>query len=61
MSGGVMGAENQTLSFMVGSTRVEDYERASIVLNGMGKNLFYCGQPGNGSVAKLSNNLIIGI
>ena len=40
MSGGVMGAENQTLAFMVGSESKEDYEKATVVLSGMGKNLF---------------------
>lgn len=61
MSGGVMGAEKQTLSFMVGSNSEEDFEKASVVLKGMGKNLFNCGGPGTGSIAKLSNNLILGI
>ena len=61
MSGGVMGAEKATLSFMVGTNNEEDFEKASIVLKAMGKNIFNCGLPGTGSVAKLSNNLILGI
>jgi len=27
----------------------------------MGKNLFNCGGPGNGEIAKICNNLILGI
>ena len=61
MSGGVVGAEKATLSFMVGAENDESFERASIVLKGMGKNLFNCGGSGTGSVAKLANNLILGI
>jgi len=32
MSGGVMGAANGTLTFMVGSQSAEDFETAKIVL-----------------------------
>ena len=45
MSGGVMGALNGTLSFMCGGEE-EAIERARPVLNGMGKNIFYCGPAG---------------
>lgn len=48
MSGGVMGAANGTLTFMVGNSSDEDFEKASIVLGGMGKNIFNCGPPGSG-------------
>lgn len=48
MSGGVMGAANGTLTFMVGNSSDEDFEKASIVLKGMGKNIFNCGPPGSG-------------
>lgn len=60
MSGGVTGAERQTLTFMVGGTE-EEFEHAKKVLCGMGTNLFHCGDPGMGEVAKLTNNLILGI
>ena len=43
-----MGAANGTLTFMVGNQSVEDFEKASIVLGGMGKNIFNCGPPGSG-------------
>jgi len=61
MSGGVMGAEKATLSFMVGAESEEDFEKATVVLKGMGKYFFDCDGPGNGSIAKLANNLIVGI
>jgi len=61
MSGGVMGAANGTLTFMVGSQNSEDFEHAKIVLLGMGKNIFHCGLPGTGEIAKISNNMILGI
>ena len=61
MSGGVGGALNGTLTFMVGASNNDDYEKAKIVLEGMGKKFFHCGGPGTGEIAKLSNNLILGI
>ncbi len=61
MSGGIMGATNGSLTFMVGSQNKEDYENAKIVLEGMGKRVFHCGGPGTGETAKLANNLILGI
>lgn len=60
MSGGIVGARNQTLTFMVGGS-VENFEKARPLLEGMGKNLFHCGGPGTGEIAKLTNNLILGI
>jgi len=60
MSGGIPGAHKQTLSFMVGGSEA-DMEHVSPLLKGMGKNLFHCGGPGSGCVAKLTNNLILGL
>lgn len=60
MSGGIVGAQNATLTFMVGGS-VENFEKARPLLLGMGKNLFHCGGPGTGEIAKLTNNLILGI
>lgn len=45
---------------MVGGS-VENFEKARPLLMGMGKNLFHCGGPGTGEIAKLTNNLILGI
>jgi 3-hydroxyisobutyrate dehydrogenase len=60
MSGGIMGAQNGTLTFMLGCEN-EDFEKAKTVLLGCGKNVFHCGAPGTGGIAKLTNNLILGI
>ena len=60
MSGGVTGAHNGTLTFMVGGT-ADEFEASKGVLQGMGTNFFHCGEPGTGSIAKLTNNLILGI
>jgi 3-hydroxyisobutyrate dehydrogenase len=46
---------------MVGTGDQEQFDRASIVLKGMGKNLFMCGGPGTGEIAKIANNMILGI
>ena len=60
MSGAIVGAQNQTLTFMVGGS-AEHFEKAKPLLYGMGKNLFHCGGPGTGEIAKITNNLILGI
>jgi 3-hydroxyisobutyrate dehydrogenase len=60
MSGGIPGAINATLTFMVGCEK-EHFEHVKIVLEGMGKNVFHCGGPGMGETAKICNNLILGI
>ena len=60
VSGGVMGAEAGTLTFMVGGN-VGDLERARAVLEGMGQRIFHAGEAGVGQAAKLCNNLLAGI
>lgn len=60
MSGGITGAQAGTLTFMVGCEK-DHFESAKHVLLGMGKNVFHCGGPGTGEVAKICNNLILGI
>lgn len=60
VSGGVKGAENATLTFMAGGS-AKDFEEAKTYLSAMGKNYFHCGEPGTGQIAKLCNNLILGI
>lgn len=42
VSGGVMGAENGTLTFMVGG-EVEEYERVKPLLQAMGRNIVHTG------------------
>ena len=60
VSGGVMGAQKATLSFMVGCEK-EHYANVKTFLAPMGKNFFYCGDNSNGQVAKICNNLCLGI
>jgi 3-hydroxyisobutyrate dehydrogenase len=60
VSGGVGGATNGTLTFMVGGAR-EAFDKAKPILECMGKNVVYCGGPGNGQVVKICNNLVLGI
>eukprot|EP00300_Choanocystis_sp_HF-7_P030662 c39549_g1_i1.p1 GENE.c39549_g1_i1~~c39549_g1_i1.p1 ORF type:complete len:326 (-),score=69.09 c39549_g1_i1:30-1007(-) len=60
VSGGVLGAVNGTLTFMVGAPEA-DLALVRSVLQTMGKNIVACGQIGNGQVAKLCNNLVLAI
>ncbi|MNE28369.1 3-hydroxyisobutyrate dehydrogenase [compost metagenome] len=60
VSGGTAGAAAGTLTFMVGGEQV-DFERAKPVLAAMGKNIVHCGAAGNGQVAKVANNMLLGI
>lgn len=60
VSGGVMGAQNATLSFMVGGTK-EEYDRVKVFLEGMGKNIVHCGSTGMGECAKICNNMMLAI
>lgn len=60
MSGGITGASAGTLTFMVGASE-KQFEESKEVLSGMGTNFFHCGPPGNGEIAKLCNNLMLGI
>jgi len=60
VSGGVGGAAAGTLTFMCGGTS-EAFERAKPFLDVMGKNVFHAGDAGNGQVAKICNNMLLGI
>ena len=60
VSGGVGAATAGTLTFMVGGESGA-YARAEPVLKGMGKNIFHAGASGNGQVAKIANNMLLGI
>lgn len=61
VSGGVVGAQNATLAFMVGSPSEQVFERAKTVLSCMGKNIFNCKAYGGGQVAKTCNNMALAI
>ena len=60
VSGGVKGAEEAGLTFMVGGS-VENVEKAKPILSMMGKNIFHAGESGSGQVAKLCNNMLLAI
>jgi len=60
VSGGINGALNATLTFMVGGEN-EAFEKSKETLLLMGKNIVHCGGPGNGQVAKIANNLVLAI
>jgi 3-hydroxyisobutyrate dehydrogenase len=60
VSGGVVGAENATLAFMVGGTD-EDFETARPVLEAMGRRIVHCGGAGLGQAAKVCNNMILAV
>lgn len=60
VSGGTIGAQAGTLTFMVGADQTT-FDRAQPILAYMGKNTVHCGQVGAGQIAKICNNLILGI
>ena len=60
VSGGVAAATAGTLTFMAGG-EADAFARARPVLEGMGKNIFHAGDAGNGQVAKICNNMLLGI
>src|SRR5262249_50055480 len=59
VSGGVGGAKAATLTFMVGGA-ADAFARGKPVLERMGKRVVHCGDAGNGQVAKICNNMILG-
>lgn len=60
VSGGVVGAEAGTLTFMVGALP-GDFESVKPILEPMGQRIVYCGGHGAGQAAKVCNNMILGI
>lgn len=60
VSGGTGGAEAGTLTFMVGGQE-QWFNVAKPLLSDMGKNIVHCGNSGNGQVAKVANNMLLGI
>lgn len=60
VSGGTAGAAAGTLTFIVGGT-ADAFERARPLLGAMGRNLFHAGGNGAGQVAKICNNMLLGI
>jgi 3-hydroxyisobutyrate dehydrogenase len=60
VSGGTVGAQSGTLTFMVGGDE-RVFNMAKPILTNMGKNIVHCGPSGNGQVAKVANNMLLGI
>ncbi len=60
VSGGTGGAQAGTLTFMVGATQAL-FDTLQPVLAQMGRNIVHCGDVGTGQVAKICNNLLLGI
>jgi 3-hydroxyisobutyrate dehydrogenase len=60
VSGGTGGAAAGTLTFMVGGSDAA-FAEVGPVLAAMGKNIVHCGDTGTGQVAKICNNLLLGI
>ncbi|MCA8031942.1 3-hydroxyisobutyrate dehydrogenase [Burkholderia arboris] len=60
VSGGTGGAQAGTLTFMVGANGAL-FERIRPVLLDMGRNVVHCGGTGTGQIAKICNNLLLGI
>ena len=60
VSGGTAGAAAGTLTFIVGG-EADVLERARPLLQAMGRNIFHMGANGAGQVAKLCNNMALGV
>ena len=60
VSGGTGGATAGTLTFIVGGT-ADALERARPALSAMGRNIFHAGGSGAGQVAKICNNMLLGV
>ena len=60
VSGGVAGAVDARLTFMVGGSE-SAFQKAETILSGMGEVIVHAGAPGSGVAAKICNNMILGI
>jgi len=60
VSGGVVGAKDGTLTFMVGGNQ-SAFKKVKPLFEIMGNKAVYCGQSGSGQAAKMCNNMILGI
>ena len=60
VSGGQKGAEEATLSIMVGG-EPDDVERARPILEHLGKTIRHLGPAGSGQVAKACNQIVVGV
>ncbi|TCH97406.1 3-hydroxyisobutyrate dehydrogenase [Roseococcus sp. SYP-B2431] len=60
VSGGTMGAEAGTLTFMVGGDAAA-FASAKPIFEAMGRTIVHCGEAGAGQAAKLCNNMLLAI
>ena len=60
VSGGVIGAEAATLTFMVGGEAAA-FARADPILKAMGRNIIHAGPSGAGQTAKICNNMMLAV
>ncbi|MBH0095692.1 3-hydroxyisobutyrate dehydrogenase [Psychrobacter sp. NZS113] len=60
VSGGTGGAIAGSLTFIVGGS-TDAFAKAEPILAVMGKNIFHAGEHGAGQVAKICNNMLLGI
>lgn len=60
VSGGQVGAQNATLSIMVGGSTMA-FERARPIFEKMGKNVVLVGEAGAGQVTKAANQIIVAV
>ena len=60
VSGGTGGAQNATLTFIVGGADTA-LDQAKPVLEAMGANIFHAGGAGAGQVAKICNNMLLSV
>ncbi len=60
ISTGVIGAQQGTLTFMVGAES-DDFKSVKPILATMGKNVIHVGPNGSGLSAKICNNLLAAI
>ncbi|MBI2887513.1 MAG: NAD(P)-dependent oxidoreductase [Chloroflexi bacterium] len=58
VSGGTAGAQNATLTIMVGG-EAEAFQRAMPVFQALGKNIHHIGPSGAGAIVKLVNQLLV--
>ncbi|SIS72416.1 3-hydroxyisobutyrate dehydrogenase [Paracoccus saliphilus] len=59
VSGGIGGAQNGTLTFMVGGSGAA-FATVSPLFDIMGQKAVHCGEAGSGQAAKICNNMILG-
>ena len=60
VSGGVYGAQNASLTIMVGGN-INGYRKVKKILSCMGKKVIHVGNSGAGQIVKACNNMMLGI